>query len=152
MPVRPVNFNLLVLRLKYAMPPTALIEVSPPSTAPLAPVAVTSIVAVLLATRLPEMSRTRIAGWLAKAIRLAAMSEAPEAMLSWVAAPKVMVTPTDSSTVFGLEIEAFRCRRPSSSVSLIPLPTKSATPATASMYRVPPMVASGLERVTRWVE
>ena len=147
MPICPVSFNLLALRLKYATPAVAFIEVSPPRTAPLAPVAATEICAVLSSTRLPEMSRTSIAGWFVKAIRLAA-PDAAEAMFRWCAAPNVMVTDAVAVTLFGLEIVATRLRAPTKPVSFTPLPTKSATPALDCMVTIPPMVASGLDKVT----
>ena len=108
------------------------------------------MVAVLSSTRLPEMSRTSIAGWLVNATRLVA-PVAPELMFRWCAAPKVMVTVSVAVTLFGLEMVATRLRAPTKPVSFTPLPVKSATPATDCIETVPPMVESGLDRVTVWV-
>ena len=59
-----------------------------------------------------------------------------------------MVTGTVAVTEPGLEIEAVRLCAPAIPVSLTPLPVKSATPAVDCIETVPPMVASGLDRVT----
>ena len=84
-----------------------------------------------------------------KAMRFAA-PDAADAMFRWCAAPNVMFTDAVAVTLFGLAIVATRLRAPTKPVSLTPLPMKFATPAFDCIETVPPMVASGLERVTVW--
>ena len=139
-PTRPV----LPRPLNVATPFTAF-TVAVPVSAPEEMVTVTAAVEVV--TTLSCASRTSTTGCVVKSVRLTKPA-ACVVNTSLVAEPACKVTNIEAVYELGLVIVAVMVLVPTALVRLIPLPEKLATPATAAIEVVPPMVASGEVKVT----